>query len=45
MTAVLQSCSINYTPNGQFNTFANGMPTQIKMTLAFKELAVPTKEV
>ena len=44
MTAVLTSCQVNYTPDGQFNTFANGMPTKIKMTLQFKELAVPTKE-
>lgn len=44
MTAVLTQCSINYTPDGQFNTFANGMPTKIKMQLQFKELAVPTKE-
>jgi len=44
MTAVLTSCSINYTPDGQFNTFSNGMPTKIRMQLQFKELAVPTKE-
>lgn len=45
MTAVLTQCQVNYTPDGQFNTFANGMPTKIKMTLQFKELALPTKEV
>lgn len=43
-TAVLTSCNINYTPNGQFVTFEDGMPTQINMTLSFKELSVPTKE-
>lgn len=43
-TAVLTSCNINYTPNGQFVTFANGMPSQINMSLSFKELALPTKE-
>lgn len=43
-TAVLTSCNINYTPNGQFVTFEDGMPTQINMSLTFKELSVPTKE-
>ena len=43
-TAVLTNCSINYTPNGQFVTFANGMPSQINMTLQFKELFLPSKE-
>ena len=36
--------SVNYTPNGQFNTFENGMPTQINITLQFKELALLTKD-
>lgn len=44
MTAVLTNCTVNYTPNGQFNTFANGMPTQIRLQLQFKELGVATKE-
>lgn len=44
MTAVLTNCVINYTPNGQFNTFENGMPTHIRMQLQFKELGIPTKE-
>ena len=43
-TAVLTRINIDYTPNGQFNTFANGMPTQINMSLSFRELSVPTKE-
>lgn len=43
-TAVLTNCAINYSPLGQFSTFKNGMPTQINMTLTFKELALPTKE-
>jgi hypothetical protein len=43
-TAVLTNCNINYTPSGQFSTFANGMPTQIRMSLTFKELSLPTKE-
>jgi hypothetical protein len=36
--------NVNYTPNGQFNTFENGMPTQINITLQFKELALLTKD-
>lgn len=44
MTAVLTGCNINYTPDGQFNTFPNGMPTRIRMQLSFKELGTPTKE-
>ena len=44
MTAVLTRVNVDYTPNGQFNTFANGMPTQINLTLSFRELSVPTKE-
>jgi hypothetical protein len=43
-TAVLISCNINYTPNGQFVTFENGMPSQINMTLQFKEMYLPSKE-
>lgn len=43
-TAVLTSMNINYTPNGQFMTFANGMPTNINVDLNFKELVTPTKE-
>lgn len=44
MTAVLTNCSVDYTPNGQFNTFEEGMPSQINMTLSFKELGLATKE-
>jgi hypothetical protein len=43
-TAVLTQCNITYTPNGQFTTFTGGMPTQIRLTLTFKELGKPTKE-
>lgn len=43
-SCVLTDLSINYTPNGNFNTFANGMPTQINISLTFKELSSPTKE-
>lgn len=44
MTAVLTNCNVNYTPNGQFNTFPNGMPTQIRLQLQFKELGLATKQ-
>lgn len=43
-SCVLTDMTVNYSPNGQFTAFANGMPTQINMTLTFKELAVLTKE-
>lgn len=44
MTAVLEGVNVDYTPNGQFNTFANGMPQQINLSLRFKELSMPSKE-
>lgn len=43
-SCVLTDLNINYTPNGQFSTFANGMPTQINIQMTFKELAILTKE-
>ena len=43
-SCVLTDLDIDYTPNGQFNTFANGMPTQINVTLAFRELGLLTKD-
>ncbi|CAB4126621.1 Baseplate tail-tube protein gp48, T4-like virus [uncultured Caudovirales phage] len=43
-SCVLTDLSINYTPNGNFNTFSNGMPTQINISLTFKELSSPSKE-
>jgi hypothetical protein len=44
MTAVLTGCDVDYTPNGQFVSFDNGMPQQINLSLRFKELSVTTKE-
>lgn len=44
ITSVLTNLTVNYNPNGQYTTFANGMPTHINLTLRFKELGVPTKE-
>lgn len=43
-SCVLTEMNINYSPNGQFTSFANGVPTQINMTLSFRELVPMTKE-
>ena len=43
-SCVLTELNINYTPNGQFNTFENGQPTQINISMQFKELALLTKD-
>jgi hypothetical protein len=43
-SCVLKDMNINYTPNGLFTTFDDGMPTQINVTLSFLELAILTKE-
>ena len=43
-TAVLTNCSITYTPDGIFSSFENGMPSRLRMALAFKELSKPTKD-
>jgi hypothetical protein len=42
-SCVLKDMSVNYTPNGAFNTFDDGMPTQINVQLSFLELAILTK--
>jgi hypothetical protein len=44
-SCVLTEMNINYTPNGQFTTFANGMPTQINITLSFRELGLLNKNM
>lgn len=49
-SCVLTDCSVNYTPNNQFTTFASvggapgGAATQIQLSLTFKELAILTKD-
>lgn len=43
-SCVLTDLNVSYTPQGTFSTFANGMPTQINVSLTFKELALLTKE-
>ena len=43
-SCVLTEMNVNYTPNGTFTTFPNGMPTQINVTMNFRELALLTKD-
>jgi hypothetical protein len=43
-SCVLTELDINYAPQSQFTSFDNGMPTQINITMTFKELATLTKE-
>jgi hypothetical protein len=43
-SCVLTELSINYTPNGAFTTFENGMPTQINVQMSFRELSLLTKD-
>lgn len=43
-SCVLQDMTINYTPNGIFTSFKDGMPTQINVQMTFKELAMLTKD-
>lgn len=44
-SCVLTEMNVNYTPNGVFSTFPNGMPTQINVTMTFKELMLLSKEL
>lgn len=43
-SCVLTEMTVDYTPNSSFSTFTDGSPTQINMTLIFKELAILTKD-
>ena len=43
-TCVLESCVVDYTPNG-VKSFDDGSPTQIKMSLTFKETQLLTKSL
>ena len=36
--------NVNYTPQGQFNAFADGTPMQINVDMTFLELALLTKD-
>jgi hypothetical protein len=44
-SCVLTELNINYTPNGNFSTFRDGIPTQINVSMSFKELTILTKEL
>lgn len=43
-SCVLEEMSVNYTPNGNFAVFDDGMPTQINISLGFRELMLLSKE-
>lgn len=43
-TCVLKNMNVDYGSQGGFNTFRNGMPTEINLSLSFLELEVLTKE-
>jgi hypothetical protein len=43
-SCILEELSVNYTPNGVYSTFENGMPTQINISMSFKELQILSKE-
>lgn len=43
-SCVLEEMSVNYTPNGVYSTFENGMPTQINLSMTFRELQILSKE-
>ncbi|CAB4125503.1 hypothetical protein UFOVP58_155 [uncultured Caudovirales phage] len=42
-TCILTEMTVNYAPNGSFNTFADGTPSQITVSMTFRELAILTK--
>lgn len=43
-SCALTNIDVNYSPNGNFATFANGQPVQTDITLTFKELGLLTKK-
>jgi hypothetical protein len=43
-SCVLTDLDVDYTPNSQFTSFRDGMPTQINISMTFKELAILTKK-
>jgi|694.fasta_scaffold86148_6 hypothetical protein len=44
-SCVLTELNVNYTPNGTFSTFKDGRPTQINVSMTFRELTILTKEL
>lgn len=43
-SCVLTELNVNYSPNGVFNTFEDGTPTQINLSMTFRELMLMSKE-
>jgi len=43
-SCVLTELNVNYTPNATFTAFENGMPTQINVTMSFRELSLMDKD-
>lgn len=43
-SCVLTEMNINYSPNGVFSTFDDGIPTQINVSMTFRELQLLSKE-
>lgn len=43
-SCVLTDMSVLYSPQGQFTSFDDGMPSQVNISLTFRELAILTKE-
>lgn len=43
-SCVLEDVAVDYASAGSYSTFSDGMPIQIRMTLAFKELNIITRE-
>lgn len=43
-SCVLTELQVNYSPNGVFSTFPNGMPTHIRVSMTFRELQLLSKE-
>lgn len=43
-SCVLTELNVNYTPNGTYAAFPNGMPTQINVSMQFRELGLLTKD-
>lgn len=43
-SCVLTEMNVNYSPNAQFTSFHGGIPTQINVTMTFRELSILTKQ-
>jgi len=43
-TCVLTNVGVDYTPNSEVQSFADGAPTQMSLALSFKETEMMTKQ-